>query len=155
MRNQLGLWWGPDIHDILFDIVCLIFGWFFIPLDDIYEFVLYLLLSYPCFPWRCWCPLTRYALPPPPPNSKITWMCMLSWAISMFDAILDCPDACLIIFDRMHIVCHISLLTFMFHDSAWEAVQVRTLTLFYDKTFLLDILFFFKKKTLAYLVILN
>ena len=148
MRNQLGLWWGPDIHDILFDIVCLISSWFFIPLDDIYEFVLYLLLSYPCFPWRCWCPLTRYALFAPP-NSKIPWMCMLSWAMSMFDAILDCLDACLIISNRMHIVCHISILTFMFHDSAWEAIQVRTLILSNDQTFLFGKLFFWNHLSLS------
>ena len=35
-----------------------------------------------------------------PSNSKILWMCMLSWAISMFDVIIDCLDACLIIFDK-------------------------------------------------------
>ena len=35
-----------------------------------------------------------------PSNSKILWMCMLSWVMSMFDAIIDCLDACLIIFDK-------------------------------------------------------
>ena len=35
-----------------------------------------------------------------PSNSKILWKCMLSWAMSMFDAIIDCLDACLIIFDK-------------------------------------------------------
>ena len=35
-----------------------------------------------------------------PSSSKILWMCMLSWAMSMFDAIIDCLDACLIIFDK-------------------------------------------------------
>ena len=59
----------------------------------------------------------------------------------MFDAILDCLDACLIIFDRMHVVCHIFILTLMFYDS--------TLTLSYDQTFLFDMLFFLSH--LAYL----
>ena len=35
----------------------------------------------------------------------------------MFDAILDCLDARLIISYRMHVVCHISILTLMFYDS--------------------------------------
>ena len=30
----------------------------------------------------------------------------------------------------------------MFHDSAWEAIQVRTLILSYDQTFLIGMLFF-------------
>ena len=153
MRNQLGLWWGPDIHDILFNIVCLISGWFFIPLDDIYEFVLYLLLSYPCFLWRCWCPLTRYALFAPP-NSKIPWMCMLSWAMSMFDVIIDCLDACLIVFDentyyvsnlQTNLSCFMIALEKPFKYALWFSLMIR---LSYLANYFFEI-------TLVYLGILN
>ena len=39
---------------------------------------------------------------------KISWICM---SLPLFDAILDCLDACLIILHKMHVVCHISELT--------------------------------------------
>ena len=32
----------------------------------------------------------------------------------MFDAIIDCLDACLIIFDKIHVMCHIFKLTSCF-----------------------------------------
>ena len=41
----------------------------------------------------------------------------------------------------------------MFYDSAWEAVQVRTLTLFYGNLILFDMSFF--EITLVYLGIPN
>ena len=62
-------------------------------------------------------------------------------------------DDCLIIFDKMHVVWCISILTFMFYDSAWETVQVRTLTLLYGNLILFGMLFF--EITLVYLDILN
>ena len=109
MQNQLGLWWGPDIHNTHFNTICLI-CWFFILLDEILEFTLYLLLRYPCSHRRVDAryPGTLFL----PSNSKILWMCMLSWTMTMFDAIFDCVDVCLIIFDKIHVMCHISKLNF-------------------------------------------
>ena len=57
-------------------------------------------------------------------------------------------DACLIIFDKSTCCVMYFYTNFMFHDNAWEVIQVRTLTLSYDQTFLLDILFFFKTSCL-------
>ena len=50
---------------------------------------------------------------------------------------------------KMHVMCHMFKLTFMFYDSAWEVVQVCTLTLFYGNLILFGMLFF--KITLVYL----
>ena len=59
-----------------------------------------------------------------------------------FDVILGCLDACLTCLDKMHVVCYIAILTLMSYDSAWEAVQVRTLTLLYCDLIFFGMLFF-------------
>ena len=97
------------------------------------------------------CMLSRYALYHL--LFRIPWTCMLLWALFMLDMILKCLDVCLICLDETHVVCYISILNLMFYDSAWELIQVRTLTLFYCDLILFDMLFF--EITLVYLGTLN
>ena len=93
IRALMGAWHSWYSHQY-----CLLDIWLIVlPLCDI-EIYSHLLLSklvshrgvLACYPG------TLFLLS----NSKILWMCRLSWAISMFDAIIDCLDACLIIFDK-------------------------------------------------------
>ena len=62
---------------------------------------------------------------------RTLWTYMSLMTISIFDVILECLDICLICLNKTNVVCYISILTFMFYDSAWRAAQVRTLTLLY------------------------
>ena len=51
---------GPDIHDILFDIVCLISDWFFIPLDDIHLWICFIfIVELPLFPMEVLMPTNQ------------------------------------------------------------------------------------------------
>ena len=38
--------------------------------------------------------------------------------ISIFDVILGCLDVCSVCWDKMHVDCYTSTLTFVFYDSA-------------------------------------
>ena len=154
MQNQLGLWWGPDIHDILINIVCLIFDWLcflFVVCEIISHLLLSKLVSY------------KGALTYYPGTLLLTfffvvffrtlWTCMPLMTISIFDVILGCLDVCLTCLDKIHVVCYISILTLIFCDSAWEAVRVRTLTLLYCDLILFSMQFF--RNHLAYPGIYN
>ena len=109
MQKQLGLWREPDIHDILFDNVCLIFDWLY------FLFVLYMRLFWISY-WANFishrgvlaCYPGTLSISPFLKFHEYSYLCV-PWA--MFAAILDCLDAYLIILDKMHVVCHISELT--------------------------------------------
>ena len=73
---------------------------------------------------------------------RTLWTCMSLMTISIFDVILGCLDICLICLNKTNVVCYIPTLTFMFYDSAWRAVQVRTLTLLYCDLILFNMQFF-------------
>ena len=133
---------GPNIHDIFFTIGCLIFDWLyflfvntwddFIPIIALTLFFILALSS-----------LSRYALH----HSifKIPRISMSLYTMPLFDVMLDCLKRLIIWFAliKTNVVCYISILTLMFYDSAWEAVQVHTLNLLYDYDwfFLFDMLF--------------
>ena len=85
-------------------------------------------IKQPCFPILTLNLLSRYT--PPHLLSRVLWTCML--LISILDVILGCLDVRLICLDKTNVVCYISILTLIFYDSVWEAVQVHNLTLFYD-----------------------
>ena len=142
MQKQLGLWWGPNIHDIFLKIVCSIFNWLCLILvntwDDftlVIELTLSLILALSL--------LSRYAFHHP--IFKIPRISMSLCTMPLFDVMLDGFNIRLIVWFSLiktNVVCYIFILTLMFDDSAWEAVQVHTLTLLYDhdSTFLLGIL---------------
>ena len=51
---------GPDIHDILFNIVCLISSWFLIPLDDIHLWICFIfIVELPLFPMEVLMPANQ------------------------------------------------------------------------------------------------
>ena len=69
------------------------------------------------------------------PIFKIPQISISLCIMPLFDVMLDCLGIRWIVWlslIKMHIVYYISILTLMFYDSAWEAVQVHTLTLLYD-----------------------
>ena len=53
---------------------------------------------------------------------RILWICILLWAISMFNSIIGCLNVCFICSNKMHVVCHICKLTLMSYDSACGAI---------------------------------
>ena len=123
---------GPNIHDIFFTIGYLIFDWLYFLFvntwDDftpIMELTLFLILAFSS--------LSRYALHQP--IFKIPWISMSLCTMPLFDIMLDCLNIRLIVWFALiktNVVCYISILTLMFYDSVWEAVQVHTLNLLYD-----------------------
>ena len=136
MRNQLGLWWGLDIHSTHFNIVCLI-CWF----------LLFLMIYVNLFRIYCWDILASHrdvdacksGTPFLPYNPKILWMYMFSWDTTMFDAMIDCLDACLIVFDEnTYYVSNLQTNLSCFMIALWEAVQVRALTLLYCNLIVFD-----------------
>ena len=138
---------GPDIHDILFNIVCLISSWFLIPLDDIHLWICFIfIVELPLFPMEVLMPANqvRSFCPPTLKFHECVYYhescpCLMPYLIALMLVWLS---------PMKHMLWSISILTFMFHDSAWEVVQVRTLTLSYDQTFLFDMLFFLKSPSL-------
>ena len=123
---------GPTFSNIFTNIDfkddCLVFNWFWFLLEKCLN------LFYICY-WANLAShkgatslLSRYS------SShflRIPWTHVLLMTISIHDVIFGCLDICLICLNKTHVVCYTSILTLMFYDSAWRAVQVRTLTLFF------------------------
>ena len=83
---------------------CLIFDWFWF-LSMIYMRLFIPIVELTLFPIEVLSWLPRYALYHL--LSRILWICMLLWATSMLDSMLECLDVCLICSDEMHVACHI------------------------------------------------
>ena len=122
---------GPNIHDIFFTIVCSIFDWLcflFVNIWDDFTPVIVLTLFF----ILALSSLSRYALH----HSifKIPRISMSLYTMPLFDVMLDCLKRLIIWFAliKTNVVCYISILTLMFYDSAWEAIQVHTPNLLYD-----------------------
>ena len=123
---------GLDILNIFFD-------------NGSNEVFVWYLIDFDLFLWYMWLFCTCYWANPVSievlmlatqvhslsPMFRILWTYMLLCVMSMFYIIFRCLDVYLICSDKKHVVYHISKLTLMSCDSAWEAVQVHILTLLY------------------------
>ena len=116
MQKQLRLRWGPNIHDIFFNIFCLIFNWLcflFMNTWDYFTHAIELIL----FPILALSSLSKYALHHP--IFKIPRISISLCTMPLLGVLLDCLDIHLIVWSsliKMHVMCHIFKLTF---DAFW------------------------------------